>query len=92
MKLDVQGGVLRVLRPFLDKEQAAGAALPDHALMTVPFADLNLDSLDKLEFVMKLEDEFGIMLDEGAIAECATLADLAALVRQSVQEAKRCAS
>ena len=42
--------------------------------------DLMLDSLDMYEVMMDLEDEFGIDLDEDAVAACVTVADLVRLV------------
>lgn len=45
--------------------------------------DLMLDSLDMYEVGMDLEEEFGIDLDDSAVAACVTVADLVRLVDQS---------
>ena len=42
--------------------------------------DLMLDSLDMYEVGMDLEEEFGIDLDDDAVAACVTVADLVRLV------------
>lgn len=39
-----------------------------------------LDSLDAVEVTMGLEEEFGIELDEEAVMQCVTVADLVKLV------------
>ena len=39
-----------------------------------------MDSLDAVEVTMDLEEEFGIELDEEAVMQCATVADLVKLV------------
>lgn len=45
--------------------------------------DLLHDSLDMYEVGMDLEEEFGIDLDDDAVAACVTVADLVRLVDQS---------
>lgn len=42
--------------------------------------DLNCDSLDKMELLMALEEEFGIEIDETAADEADTVGELLALV------------
>lgn len=39
-----------------------------------------MDSLDAVEVTMDLEEEFGIELDEEAVMQCVTVADLVKLV------------
>lgn len=41
---------------------------------------LGMDSMDKIELVMALEEEFEIMLDDEEIEKCKTVADVVALV------------
>ena len=43
--------------------------------------ELGLSSLDRVEMLMALEEAFQVTLDESALADAKTLADLAALVR-----------
>lgn len=42
--------------------------------------DLLLDSLDMYEVMMDMEEEFGIDLDDDAVAACVTVADLMRMV------------
>lgn len=44
-------------------------------------ADLSVDSLDILEFVMSLEDDFGRDIPESSLSEIQTVGDLVDLVR-----------
>jgi acyl carrier protein len=44
--------------------------------------DLDMDSLDKVEAVMAIEDEFDFNIDDEDIAECKTVADVIALVER----------
>lgn len=46
--------------------------------------DLEADSLDEIELVMALEDEFGIELDDEALEEASTVQQAIDLVKQSV--------
>lgn len=39
------------------------------------FSDLNADSLDMVELVMALEDEFGVQLEDDVVANIKTVAD-----------------
>jgi acyl carrier protein len=45
---------------------------------------LGLDSLDMMSVVMALETEHSIRLNEGDIAKCATVQDLADLVKRTI--------
>lgn len=46
--------------------------------------DLDIDSLTGLEVVLKIEDEFGIRLEESKIGSSNTVGDLVALVQSTV--------
>ena len=43
-------------------------------------ADLGADSLDMVEMMMSMEEEFGITVDEDKAAELKTVADIVALI------------
>ena len=44
--------------------------------------NLGLDSLDRLEIVMALEEEFDILVDDAEIESCATVDDVIKLVER----------
>ena len=52
----------------------------DEKLLTEPLKALGVDSLTLLEFVMKVETDYNVELDEEEVSRCKTVADLVALV------------
>lgn len=70
--------VRSILQLHLDAENP-----PDTAHL---FNDLGADSLDTIELVMAIEEEFGIELPEEKVADIATVGDLIALVEQAIPE------
>ncbi|HLH01338.1 MAG TPA: AMP-binding protein [Bryobacteraceae bacterium] len=67
----------KVLRREIVRRMAAG----DAASEARGGADLNLDSLGRVELQAKLEQQYGIVLDDAALQEVKTKADLDQLVR-----------
>ena len=50
---------------------------PDHITLQADFMeDLEMDSLDVVEIIMSLEDEFGVEIPEDAVEEIKTVEDL----------------
>lgn len=49
-------------------------------------ADLGFDSLDSVEFVMELEDEFAVEIDDEQAERCTTVADAASLITQLLEQ------
>lgn len=47
--------------------------------------DLGLDSLDRFELTMELEDEFGIVIPDDDAAPCNTVGEVIALVESKVK-------
>jgi acyl carrier protein len=50
------------------------------------FDHLRFDSLDRIELSMKLEDDFGIEIDDAEMAEVETVADVKALVAKKLEK------
>lgn len=48
--------------------------------------DLKIDSLDAVELVMSLEDEFGIKIPDGELFDMKTVGDIVACVEKYQQE------
>lgn len=79
-----QQQALGVVRKTL--QENADAYADDVALLRAEIDALDIDSLGKLEMVMELEKEFGLMLNETEIAACRSVSDLVSLVvRTSAQ-------
>ena len=51
------------------------------------FVDLGFDSLDEIEFIMALEDEFAIEITDEDAAPCKTFGQALALVQRLVEAA-----
>lgn len=45
---------------------------------------LGMDSLDKVELIMAIEDEFDVMIDDDEVDRCKTVADVVAVVEQAL--------
>jgi acyl carrier protein len=56
------------------------SSFSDSRLLGEPIAAMNIDSLTRLEFVMKIESAFDVELDEAAVNECRTIREFAALL------------
>lgn len=77
-----QSLALGVVRKTL--QDSAAKYSDDAALMGADIEKLDIDSLGKLEMVMELEKEFGLMLNETEIASCRSVGDLVSLVVRTV--------
>jgi acyl carrier protein len=49
-------------------------------------SDLGADSLDQIELVMALEDEFGLEIEDHRAEQCDTVADVFALIEELAGE------
>ena len=56
------------------------SSFSDSRLLGEPIAAMNIDSLTRLEFVMKVESDFDVELDEAAVNGCRTIREFATLV------------
>ncbi len=56
-----------------------------HLKPTNTFKQFDLDSLDVLEIVIRLEQEFNILLPDEEVNECVSLGDLINLVERKVE-------
>ena len=72
---DIAGIVTYVLCDIMIRN---GNAPPDRGpqLYSLPFDDFKLDSMDKLDFVMAIEDKLERVFDANEIVQCKTLGDV----------------
>ncbi len=68
---------IRANSPVVDQQIALSDAL--HA----DLSELALDSLERMDLIMQIEDVFHIALDERDVIRCTTLAELAQLVAKT---------
>lgn len=76
---DIQARVIKVIR-----EYQAGC-FPNVSLDTKLVVDLQMDSLDTLEMVMAVEDEFNIEIPDQNVDELVTVQDVVNLVCKIVR-------
>jgi hypothetical protein len=57
----------------------------DARLLVEPMEVLDVDSLTLLEFIMQIESDYDVELDEAAVNACRTIGELAALVTAAKQ-------
>lgn len=77
---DTEAEIMKLLAPF----NTAGAELvPDTDIS----ADLNIDSVTVMDFVMEVEDRFDIEIPLNVLAETRTVAELAKVVDARLNKA-----
>lgn len=82
MTSEIERQLIELLLAFQEQE---GAEMNDEAmaaLLATPIKDFDLDSLERMDFVMRIEDRYDIELDEGEVIACKTLKDYAELIRR----------
>ena len=61
--------------------EATVARLPEYLrLLTESLEAIDIDSLSRLEFIMRVESAYGVELDESKVNACRTIREFAALV------------
>lgn len=55
---------------------------PEKISADTPIKDLGIDSIAMLEFIFRIEDVFGIQVDNDQAAKLDTIADIANLIEQ----------
>jgi acyl carrier protein len=78
---DVVSKTAEIMRRHISKSDG-GRTSTDGEMMDLRLADLKLDSLEKMELVMALEDTFAVSLDEEDILACERVADLVKLIER----------
>ena len=74
---DVLAKVLELVSETLEVEE-------DKLDEATAYADLGADSFDMLELVTSMEDEFGVSVDEEALAQIETVGDSVDLIAREV--------
>jgi acyl carrier protein len=82
---DPQIEFISIVKEVLALKDADFASRSGNEIMELGIQDLNLDSLEKMELIMKVEDTFKIMLDEGEVLKSEKIQHLYGLVRSAVQ-------
>lgn len=69
--------IIRIISEEFDVSES------DITLTTSLAEDLDIDSLDLVDLVMSLEDEFGMELPDDALAEMSTVGDLVRYIEEN---------
>lgn len=76
---ETETAIVKLLEPFNSNGAALSAA-------TDISADLNIDSVTVMDFVMEVEDHFDIEIPLNVLSETRTVADLAKVVEARVKK------
>jgi len=77
----IEQGCARIFREAISPEHPIHVgAWDDTRLLAEPLEAINVDSLTLLDFVMQVEDTYGVELDEAAVNNCCTIGELAAII------------
>jgi acyl carrier protein len=77
---ETESQLCQLLRSALDKE------FPDLTAATDLVDDLALESIQVMDFIADVEDHFDILIEVDRLATIRTLAELAALVQDTVED------
>lgn len=80
---DVEKKISAIVRGLTDQKPGSQGAVTDDAAMNMRLSDLGLDSLEKMDMAMQLEDAFAVSLDEVEFLACDTVPDLVRLIEGS---------
>jgi len=81
---DIEVKMISVVDALLRQKVRSGGEFSDGELMDIEIAGLHLDSLEKMELIMEIEDACGVLLDEESVLKCRKIKDLVGLVEQTV--------
>lgn len=76
---------ITIVKELLALKDGDFASKSDRETMELEIQGLNLDSLEKMELIMKVEDTFRVMLDEGDVLKCERIEHLYGLVRGAMR-------
>lgn len=85
---DVAVQITTLIRNYAPEAGAPSAGTDQEKFLALGVDELGLDSLDRLELVMAIEDHFEITLDEDMVLGCKTVGKLVWLVERTLSREK----
>jgi acyl carrier protein len=74
-------GCIRIFREIVDLQNPGlVSAWDDDKLLEAPLDTIDIDSVSRLDFIMRVENAYDVELDEADVNACRSLRELAALV------------
>lgn len=74
--------IIAVIRSVLAAKQIT-VKLPDDAILEMDLRNLELDSIDKLDLIMALEEAFDVVFDTSTVLKSASIAEIGAHVERA---------
>ena len=84
MPNDTETAILEIFRSLSPGEDDARRDTVDTGKLMVDLSELGMDSLERMDLVMRIEERFDVALPEGEVLRCKNLSDLAKLVQRFV--------
>jgi acyl carrier protein len=76
-----------ILEIFLSLQSGKNVSYPkssDAAMLMLDLNELGMDSLERMDLIMRIEEKFDIALPESEVLKCKNLSELSWLVRRFV--------
>jgi len=76
-----------ILEIFLSLQSGKNVSYPkssDAATLMLDLNELGMDSLERMDLIMRIEEKFEVALPESEVLRCKNLSELSKLVRRSV--------
>lgn len=74
--------IIAVIRSVLASKQIT-VDLPDDVILEMDLRNLELDSIDKLDLIMALEEAFDVVFDTSTVLKSASIAEIGAHVERA---------
>jgi len=76
-----------ILEIFLSLQSGRNASYPkssDAEMLMLDLNELGMDSLERMDLIMRIEERFDVALSESEVLRCKNLSELSKLVRRPV--------
>lgn len=84
MPNDTEIAILEIFRSLSPGEDDARRDTVDTGKLMVDLGELGMDSLERMDLVMRIEERFDVALPESEVLRCKSLSELAKLVQRFV--------
>ncbi len=81
---DTKLETIRMFRDLIEANADGGDPSSDNEIMDFRVSELNIDSLDRMELIMNIENAFDVLLNEDDVLKCDRVSDIVDLVKRTV--------
>ena len=82
MPNDIEAAILEIFLSLPPGENIAHRETTDAGKLMVDLGELGMDSLERMDLIMRIEEGFDVALPESEVLRCKNLSDLAKLVQR----------